>query len=302
MKDPRTESVLSSLKVKFEYDPEFPLAKLVLDQETQVRFEVNQAPQREVKRYADLLKAGAEFPPIVILRNGRVVDGNTRWNAYDIQRRSTIPAYACDITSPALAKRIGAELNAVHGKRMEKEELTNWLASGNGSVSEEDALRITGWSGTTIRRIRSALQFEARRTKLGIVLESALTDDVKAALNGVTNPEAFSLLTALADAAGLRAQEVRQISREVNEAALTDLEAARRIIEAQRLDNGQRIEERRAGLRVSTPLYQQLSMHLGWVIGKGASGLYDPSPHTSPRSQALLENAATVIKEALSRY
>jgi hypothetical protein len=43
-------------------------------------------------------------------------------------------------------------------------------------------------------------------------------------------------------------------------------------------------------------------MHLGWVIGKGASGLQDPSPHTGAKSKALLENALAVIKEALDRY
>lgn len=302
MEDPRTESVLSSLKVKFEYVAEFPLSKLVLDQETQVRFEDNQATGPEVKRYWDLLKGGAEFPPIVIMKNGRVIDGNTRWAAFDRQHTSRIPAYICEITSPALAKRIGAELNTVHGRRMEKAELASWLSSGNGSVGEEDALRITGWSATTVKRVRDAQLFEARRTKLGVSLTSSLPDTVKQALNKVTDPEAFRQLTLLADEAGLKKSEINQVSKQVNEAALTDAAAARRLIDDLRAGSGQRIEERRAGLRVTTPLYRQLAMHLGWVTGKGPSGLYDANPYTGPKSRALLEEAQNVIREAVERY
>lgn len=301
-RDPRTENVLKHLSVKFEYDADYPLHKLILDEETQVRSGDNQAPKKEVARYLDLLKAGATFPPIVILKGGRVVDGNTRWKAFTANKRTFIPAYVCDISSPALAKRIGVELNAVHGRRMEKAELTSWLSSGNGTVTEDDALRITGWSGATIRRIRGALQFEARRTKLGVALKTSLPDDVRAVLNGVTNPEAFAMLTALADEAGLKAAEARHLVRQVNEAALTDPEAAKRIIQLATIDNGQRIEDRRAGLRVTTPLYQQMAMHLGWVLGKGAPGLHDASPYTGTRSKALLEDALAVIKEALERY
>src|SRR3954466_2219270 len=120
MEDPRTESVLTSLGVKFEYVPEFPMSDLISDPTTQVRREENRAPKPEVERYHGLLKAGAEFPPIVVTGANKVIDGNTRWGAYDRMRRTTIPAYRCNITAPAVAKRIGVELNAVHGKRMEK--------------------------------------------------------------------------------------------------------------------------------------------------------------------------------------
>ena len=302
MKDPRTESVLDSLKVKAEYAAEYPLIKLVLDQETQVRFEGNQARPEEVKRYMDMLEHGAEFPPIVIMKSGRVIDGNTRWSAFDRKNRHVIPAYVCDVTSPALAKRIGAELNAVHGRRMEKAELANWLASQNGSVSEEDALRITGWSRRTVSRTRDALHFEARRAKLGITLTTALSDSVKQALNKAINPDVLRDLTTLADEAGLSIPEINQVVKQANATALTDVNAARQLISDLRADSTQRIEERRAGLRVSTPLYRQIAMHLGWVNGRGASGLHDINPFTAPKSRAVLEEAQNVIREAIERY
>jgi len=302
MQDPRTEGVLSSLKVKFEYWAEYPVSKLISDEATQVRFKDNRRPKKEVDRYRDLLKAGAEFPPVVVMQGGQVVDGNTRWGAYDALRKAVIPAYVCQITSPALARRIGVELNSNHGKRMEKEELANWLATGNGSVGDDDALRITGWSPSTVRRVRGALQFEGRRTKLGVPLSTSLPDTVKAALNKITSPEVFADLTALADEAGLKPREISQVTGQVNETALTDVAAARSTVSELRAASGQRIEERRAGLRVTTPLHQQMSMHLGWAIKQGPSGLHDTNTHTGPRSKVLLEDALTVIREALARY
>jgi hypothetical protein len=302
VKDPRTEGVLSNLRVKFEYLAEFPVTRLVSDPDTQVRLGDNLAHPKEVKKYKDLLGAGVEFPPIVILKDGRIIDGNTRFGAYDQMRRTVISAYVCDISSKAVARRIAVELNAVHGKRMDKEELAHWLAEGNGSVSEEDALRITGWNGRTIRRVRNSLQFEARRTKLSVTLTTSLPEGVRAALNRVTNPELFRALTTLADDAGLTEGEVNKVAKNINEVALTDVAAAHQIINDLRDDCRQRIEERAAGLRLTTPMFQQLSMHAGWLIKQGASRLHDINPHTASRSKALLESTLDVVRDSLERY
>jgi hypothetical protein len=302
MQDSRTESVLTSLKIKFDYWPEYPLSKLVSDPLTQVRLTDNQAPAPEVKRYTDLLKGGAEFPPVVVMKDGRLIDGNTRHAAYSRQRKAVIPAYVCDVTSPALARRVGVELNSNHGKRMEKQELINWLGDGNGSVSEEDALRITGWSKSTISRVRGALHFEARRSTLVIPLNTALPDAVKAALVKVTDPDCFRELTVLADAAGLKPQEVNQVAKEVNLASLVDVGTALRVISDLRAASAQRIEEHRAGLRVRTPLNNLLNMHLGWIVKQEPSALHDRNQHTGPRSQILIEQAIRVLREALERY
>jgi hypothetical protein len=185
---------------------------------------------------------------------------------------------------------------------MAKEELTLWLGNSNGSVGDDDAQRMTGWSPSTIRRVRGAIQFEGRRTALAVPLTTALPSPVKAALAKATNPDVFRGLTELADVAGLKASEVNGYVRQANEKALTDPEAALQIIAEAKADNGQRIEERRAGLRVTTPLNQQMSMHLGWVIKQGAPGLHDTNSYTGPKSKLLLEDSVEVLKDALARY
>lgn len=302
MQDPRTEGVLKSLGIKFQYVPEFAMSDLVSDPTTQVRREENRAPKVEVERYFKLLRAGAEFPPIIVTAAGKVIDGNTRSGAYEKMRRTTIPAYRCDVTSPAVAKRIGVELNAVHGKRMEKTELIDWLGKGNGSVSEEAALRITGWSSRTVQRVREALKFDARRASLGIELVTVLPETVRGALWKVTDPQCFRALATLADDAGLTAPDVNGIVKQLNELSLTDPAAALDKIEELRKDRSTEIEERRAGLRASTPISRQIALHLGWVIKQQASGLHDTNPHTSAKTQRYLEEAAEVIKEGLARY
>jgi hypothetical protein len=302
MQDPRTESVLTSLGVRFEYVPEFPMAKLVSDQTTQVRREENQAPKPEVERYLKLLQAGAEFPPIVITKDGKVIDGNTRWGAFTRGRRTTIPSYRCDTTSPIVAKLIGVELNVVHGKRMEKAELAAWLAQANGRVTPEDAQRLTGWSYKTVQRVKEALKFDDRCAKLGIKLVTVLPEAVRAALMKITDAERFREMTILAERAGLREKDINEVVKEINELSLVDREAALRKIQELEADHREQIDERAAGLRASTPKYRQIALHLGWVIKQGSVELRDTNPNTAAKSQRYLEEAATVIKEALERY
>lgn len=296
------ESVLTSLGIEFEYIPELPLSDLVDEPTTQVRREENRAPKPEVDRYFKLLKAGADFPPIVVNTANSIIDGNTRWAAYTRMRRSTIPAYRCDVAAPSVAKLIGVELNAVHGKRMEKGELADWLARGNGQVTHEDAQRLTGWSPRTVLRVREALKFDSRRAQLNVPLVSVLPEAVRAALVKVTDPQCFRALTILADDAGLTAAEINRMVREINDLALIDPARAAAKIDEVRADSKPQIDERRAGLRASTPMFRQLAMHVGWVIKQEASGLHDTNPHTSAKSQRLLEDGLATIKEALTRY
>lgn len=302
MQDPRTESVLTSLGIKFEYIPEFPTAKLVSDPTTQVRREENRAPKPEVERYHKLLAAGAEFPPIVVTKTGKVIDGNTRWGAYDKTRRTVIPAYRCEVTAANVAKLIGVELNAVHGKRMEKAELIDWMANGNGSVPMEVAQRLTGWSPKTVRRVKEALKFNERAKKLNVKPVTVLPEAAREALMKVTDAEAFRAMTSLVDDAGLTSGEINEMAKEVNDLSSVNTADALARIEAARQDRSQQIEERRAGLRASTPMYRQIALHLGWAIKQSPTGLHDTNPYTAAKSQRYLEDALVVIKEALTRY
>lgn len=302
MKDARTESLLNSLNVKFEYIAEFPMSDLVSDPSTQVRREENRAPKPEVDRYFKLLRAGADFPPILVTKNHKVIDGNTRWYAYDKAHRSTIPVYRCDLTSTAVAKRIGVEMNAVHGKRMEKAELTDWLAKGNGSVSQEDAQRLTGWSPRTVTRVREALKFDSRRAALNVATDAVLPEAVREALVKITDPKCFRAMTLLADEAGLASTVINGVAREINEMSLVDPTTALAKIDDLRGEYSEQIEEHRAGMRVSTPFSKQLALHVGWLIKQGADGLHDTNPYTTGRSERYLQQAAEVVTQALARY
>jgi hypothetical protein len=302
VQDTMVEHTLSQLGVKVSYEAEYKMNRLVVDDATQVRFVDNRAPGKEVDRYYDLLTAGAEFPPVVADTSGRLIDGNTRYKATFRYKRSVIPAYICSDISIPLARRIGVELNGRHGRRMAREELSVWIAEGNGSVSVEDARRLTGWSAAVIRRIQGAQHFNKRCKDLDFTVDVALPETIRAALNQVNDPRAFRELTRLAVAAGLKEREVRIIVVRANDAAKTNPEAALTLIRDQEKANVERIADRRAGLTGTTPLFNQLSMHLGWIIKQGPSGLYDANIHTGSRSQALIENSVDVLRDALERY
>ena len=78
VRDTRIEHLLEEWKLSFELDPAFPLARLKIEEVTQIRTEAHRAPKSTVEQYVVHMKHGAIFPPIVIASTAAMVDGNTR--------------------------------------------------------------------------------------------------------------------------------------------------------------------------------------------------------------------------------
>jgi len=97
---------------------------LVLDHEYQSRFSLDQGA---VKKYAEAMKAGAEFPPITIGKvNGApvVIDGWHRVTAARKIGRTTLPAILVENPEHELGW-LAAEANLKHGVPLKRGELRN---------------------------------------------------------------------------------------------------------------------------------------------------------------------------------
>jgi len=100
------------------------VADLVLNDAYQVRNEVDQGA---VRRYADAMRTGHEFPPITVaMVNGApvVVDGWHRTNAARLIGRPTLLANLIEADERELAW-IGAEANSSHGVPLKRSEARN---------------------------------------------------------------------------------------------------------------------------------------------------------------------------------
>ncbi|MCX7010650.1 MAG: ParB N-terminal domain-containing protein [Kiritimatiellaeota bacterium] len=92
------------------------MSDIIIDDEHHPRAEVD---QQLVTEYAEAMKAGAEFPPIVVFRHGKkflLADGRHRYEAAKLLTRKTIKAKVHDGDKrDAILFAVGA--NAQHGQR-----------------------------------------------------------------------------------------------------------------------------------------------------------------------------------------
>lgn len=294
-KDPRSESVLKRLGVSFTYEPELAIDTITREKSHQVRNDANLAPATEVKKYQQLLTAGADFPPILVTKlEHAMIDGNTRTEAFRAAKRQVIPAYLCDIKSPRVGRTLAIAINAQAGNRMNKGEIVEWVRGLNGDLPSDDEFTLfTGYNPRMLKRIIQARNFDERTTRLAIKTPFVFPDTTKILLQAIDLDAVFVELTRLIGDAGLESGDVRDLVKVVS--AATTQEEKLQIIAARREALSIQIEERRAGLpgRLSA-VARYVNMHCGWLIANAPTGGLD-DPNTDTRA-ATQEKLATTVE------
>lgn len=107
----------------------------------QVRDTGTLAPGREVSQYAQAMKRGDQFPPVILTEDGYLVDGSTRTEAARKARIPRLPAFILSVNyedAPEAMRRqfvaLGASFNIIHGKRMSAANIVAII----DQVSDED--------------------------------------------------------------------------------------------------------------------------------------------------------------------
>lgn len=211
-RDLRIEGLLRDWSISFEFDPEFPVKKMDSEwDDSQVRRIEHRAPQENVNEYATQMRAGAIFPPMVATHNRRLIDGNTRKGACDMNGIETFPVYLVKLPQASYGPMIGAALNQMGGKRLTDEEafLAAETMIRNGHADEAIA-RTIGKSAQSIRNYRRQTRFKdaAERTGVG---EVKVTATAQRALSDIKLDEPFKEAVQLVSTAKLPPRDVQDL-------------------------------------------------------------------------------------------
>jgi hypothetical protein len=216
-RDLRIEGLLRDWNIPFEYEPEFPVAKLDAKyEESQVREIKHRAPQENVNEYAIQMRAGAIFPPMVATHNRRLIDGNTRKGACEVNGVETYPVYLVKLPQASYGPMIGAALNQMGGKRLTDEEafLAAETMIRNGHADEAIA-RTIGKSAQSIRNYRRQTRYKdaAERTGVG---EVKITATAQRALADIKLDEPFKEAVELVSKAKLPPRDVADLVEKIS--------------------------------------------------------------------------------------
>jgi ParB-like chromosome segregation protein Spo0J len=223
-RDTRIEQVLEDWHLSYELDQQFPLARLRVEDATQIREQAHRAPSSTVEQYHTHMKHGAVFPPIVISSNGFLVDGNTRVEACKRLGQKTFPAYKVKFPHLGMAKMLGAALNQMGGDRLSDGEIV--IAAEcmmREQYGDEAIARSLGRSVSHIRNVRRDRAFREAAERTG-VMQLSVPKAVQRQLATIAHDEPFKAAVELVSRAKPAGKDVGALVERI-EQTRSDAEA-----------------------------------------------------------------------------
>ena len=163
--------------LKYQFVPLYDLTQLDKSRRVQVRESDHYAPATNVRQYAEAMRGGAEFPPIVVSSDAYIIDANTRIEAAKVIRQPTLPALV--ITAPfetgsaetkAKYRALAATLNQLGGQRLttaEAKDAAIVLLELGWTIA--NISRALGLSQQIANRLKKEAAARARMGQLGII-------------------------------------------------------------------------------------------------------------------------------------
>lgn len=267
------EAILDSHGIKWEYAALIALEDIVRHDESQSRLRTESKDL--VGEYAEKMKRGAIFPPIIVVRNAdgtfSVVDGNTRCEARRKRTEASTDAYIIEVADANEAVYVSAIFNASHGAKLNKQEVVRAVLAASGMAARPTDERLAqdyGVGVTTIRRIINGHRVTVELEAAGIDT-SFLRDAAKQQIAKVRDVAVKRDLAKLVIDADLSQADLSTLVKEVN---LKDSEVDRLAVVSQaRADREAEITARRAGRIIKKrPIAQQATVfgRLSQLIGE----------------------------------
>jgi len=222
------EHLFESWKIPFELVAEFKLEQIVFDDDAQVRAGDHRARGERIGEYATHMTAGAQFPPIVVMRPDRLIDGNTRYRAAEKVGRVTLPAYVLDLPSLAMSRMIGAALNQLGGDRLHTDDIKKAALDfiDQGFADAAIALHV-GRKAEQIRQWRRRDSFDQRAKSLGLGEKAErLTNVERIRLDTIEHEPVFAKAVELATEMRLDKEGWGRLTTAVKEASSDDAAVA----------------------------------------------------------------------------
>jgi hypothetical protein len=292
-----TEDILNARHVSFRFEANLALDQLRDVEGNQVRRSEHRAPKDMVERYAEQMKNGATFPAIVVNENYELVDGNTRWAATRIIKRSTIAAYVCENLTALEARSLSVELNQVHGQSMSTDEIRAFVegaADAGQKIDPKSYARMTGAKPRKIGQWVAAHAFRSRAVSEGFSddVVAVLPEQVQIALNSLGLKAVFVEMTRLAVDARINAKDASEVVRDAN--AATSESEALAAIAAARTARAEEIRALAAGFRPPKRKSTMAAPHLVGLLKFTPADLIDVAPD---RQQAALSRMRTLHEQ-----
>lgn len=219
-----TDPVVTLLdSYKFNYD----LTSIALKDVDRAESRRNQARiaepvnEDQVLMYAEAMKGGEVFPPIVVHKSGStyiVMDGNHRVAAADLADITTLPAYVVKGPSPAQVTSFTYAANTKHGMPT---SLQDRIRQAISLISEKGVTAVAAAKdlGIPLHRLRTELEnFEAnvRFRELGVKRFDTLPLGVRRRLHTIHSNRVLSAAAELALEAGMTADEASKFVKRIN--------------------------------------------------------------------------------------
>jgi hypothetical protein len=300
-RQPQFESTFTTFGLSFEL-VDLPLVDIERVAGAQVRSPEIIAPPERIKEYALLMKAGADFPPIVVAeilgdRTNALIDGNTRAAAAQTNGYATIPAYIVSpVPDQGFAKMLGAALNQLGGDRLENKDAHEaGLYFIDAGWPDQDIARHLGRSAESVRKWRLDEEFAERVGRLNLQDEAEkLTATQRRGSMKVAHDRPFAELVKLTSKAKPKQDQFRELVAEIEQAASDDDAVA--VIERARED-WQPITP--AGPR-RNPAALSAARFMGGLLKVEPAQVYDPT--TADKDYEKWQQLRALCTEVLSVF
>jgi len=218
---PPYEAKLDAAGITYRYVASVPLDDITRYADTQARLRIAGTPV--VNQYAEKMKQGELFPPLIIWENDRsdycLLDGNTREMAYRKRGQTHTDAYiVTNLQSDNEAIYVSSLFNAISGTPLAKDEIIRAIRAAQQLTPPMKDTRIAkdlGVSPSRVSRITSVMRFDERSERLGLATE--LPEDIKVILAPVTDDAVLADLHSLMLDADLKARDIKPIIKDIGE-------------------------------------------------------------------------------------
>lgn len=218
------EAWLTERAVSFHFEPDLPISKIDRNKSLLNQARLEPIDQEVVDRYADDMRRGDEFPPVIAHDHGgrakpSLIGGNHRLIAATQAGRKTIAAYVVT-AEPETALQLTYEDNRRHGlPPSETERIVQGIHLLEIGWSQEQAAATVGVTSTRLSQERTMYKATMRAKELGIDMAgfNSLPRWSRYALGRLRSDPVFIEATSLALRARLTVDEVKDLAARLQE-------------------------------------------------------------------------------------
>lgn len=219
----QVESWLTSFGVKFKPCRRIPLDKIKHDESRRNQARSEALDPEVVDRYTVAVKAGAQFPPVVVYRSGSgfvLIDGNHRDEAHVKARATDIVAYEVAEDTPAeVIELLTVSANTRHGQPTNTawrlKQALHLIATGQDPEVVYEATGVTSSQVTTARRL---LKADERARRVGVYNWESIPQTSRALLASVTSDPVLAAMAEVVIDTAMTSDDLKPFLKQVRDA------------------------------------------------------------------------------------